>query len=61
MNMRELDPVRKSRLAVRNACTVAGRCPDCGCAGRLDRIADGIYRLTFEHEPSCVVLTDEEA
>ena len=58
----ELDEATKDALAIRNACTVEGRCPDCGAVGELHSDAlDGLFHYTFRHEPWCGALTDEAA
>jgi hypothetical protein len=52
----------KNGLAIRNAASTSGVCPDCGTRGRIagpDR--DGIYHVIFEHEPDCSVVSDGEA
>jgi hypothetical protein len=56
-------PELKNALAIRNACTTEGRCPDCGAVGELNPDADypGIFHYTFRHEPWCGALTDEAA
>jgi hypothetical protein len=44
----------KNALAIRNAATTSGACPDCGARGELtgpDR--DGCLHLTFRHESHC--------
>jgi hypothetical protein len=57
------DEATKNVTAIRNACLVEGRCPECGVVGVLgaDPNYDGIYHLTFEHEAWCRALTDEAA
>jgi hypothetical protein len=59
----DADETLKNGLALRNACAVDGRCPDCGAFGELDLEPDeiGVYHLTFRHERTCGVLTDEQA
>lgn len=56
-------PARKDALAIRNACTVQGRCPCCGAIGELEADAEiaGLSHLTFRHEDWCDVFTDGEA
>ena len=52
----------KNALAIRNACTTSGRCPDCHARGRLHGPdADGFLHLVFAHENDCAVLLDPEA
>ena len=52
----------KSALAIRNACAVEGRCPDCGARVELrGPDENGILHLTFEHEAGCAVLLGPEA
>jgi hypothetical protein len=57
----ELGDEVKDALALRNACSVEGRCPDCGAVGVItaDASCAGIFHLTFEHESDCGALTDE--
>jgi len=59
----ELDDETKNALAIRNACSVEGRCPCCGALGEIEPDAEyeGIYHYTFRHEPWCGALTDEAA
>jgi hypothetical protein len=52
----------KNAIAVRNACSVRGRCPDCGAHGQLaGPDALGYLHLVFLHERGCDALTDEAA
>jgi hypothetical protein len=53
---------RKNGLAIRNAATTSGVCPDCGARGEI-RGPDGqrFLHLVFEHEHGCGVLSDPEA
>lgn len=52
----------KNGLAIRNAATTSGVCPDCGARGEL-RGPDkhGLLHLCFVHEDECAVLLDPEA
>jgi hypothetical protein len=54
-----LDATIKNGLAIRNACAVDGRCPDCGVVGVISVDADGLYHLTFQHDDVCRVLRDD--
>jgi hypothetical protein len=52
----------KNGLAIRNAATTSGQCPDCCAHGEIagpDR--HGFMHLTFCHEAGCGVLHDGEA
>lgn len=51
----------KNALALRNACTVNGRCPSCGAVASRFRVEHGIHHATFEHEDWCRALVDGEA
>ena len=52
----------KNALAVRNAASTSGTCPDCGATGETSGPdAAGFLHLTFRHEPHCAALTDENA
>jgi hypothetical protein len=52
----------KNALAIRNACTTEGRCPNCGAEGEVTGPdASGCLHLTFRHEDGCGVLRDPEA
>lgn len=59
----DLAEATKDALAIRNACAVEGRCPDCGTMGEIhpDAEYDGLFHYTFRHEPWCGALTDEAA
>ena len=48
----DLDPVEKNALAIRNQCTLEGRCPVCGTVGVIHEDPDhrGIFHYTFMHE-----------
>jgi hypothetical protein len=62
--IRDDQPVAiKNALAIRNACATEGVCPVCGAVGVVspDAKFDGIFHMTFQHEPSCPALTDEAA
>jgi hypothetical protein len=62
--IRDEHPVAiKNALAIRNACATEGVCPACGAVGVVapDAKFDGVFHLTFQHEPSCPALTDEAA
>lgn len=56
-------PAHKNALAIRNACTVEGRCPCCGTVGEITPDAEiaGFYHQTFRHEDWCAVLRDGDA
>ena len=51
----DLDAATKNRRAVRNACAIEGKCPDCGAVGTLrpDGKTPGLWRYRFEHEHWC--------
>ncbi len=49
----------KNALAIRNAASASGRCPDCGALGTIERVAAGVFSATFRHEPGCGALTDD--
>ena len=51
----------KNALAIRNAASASGKCPDCGALGTIERVSHGVYSVTFRHEPDCGALTDEAA
>jgi hypothetical protein len=53
----------KNAIAIRNACSVEGRCSACGVSGvaSADPTHAMVFHYTFEHEPSCPALTDEAA
>jgi hypothetical protein len=57
------DEALKDGLAIRNACAVEGRCPDCGAVGVVtaDPADPRLFHLTFEHEDACRVLRDDGA
>jgi hypothetical protein len=59
----ELDPETKNALAIRNAASADGVCPDCGAEPQLyrDLEHERIMHLVFEHEPDCHALTDGAA
>jgi len=50
----------KNGIAIRNACATEGVCPDCGARGEFSADADNPkhVHVTFQHEPSCAVVTD---
>lgn len=52
----------KDGLAIRNACSVRGICPDCGATGEITtgQHDDGFHHITFLHEDWCRVLRDGE-
>lgn len=56
----ELDGAAKDALALRNAATVARRCPGCGARAQVTRVptAGEPGHLTFWHEPTCRALYD---
>jgi hypothetical protein len=49
----------KNGLAVRNACAVDGRCPECGAVGEVSRFGALAFRCTFTHEDGCAALLEE--
>ena len=56
-----LDPEIKNALAIRNATSTSGICPDCGATGRSHRNPgepENVWHITFAHEPECAVLAD---
>ena len=57
----DLDETTKSALAIRNAASASGKCPDCGALGTVSAVSAGVYSITFRHEPDCGALTDDEA
>lgn len=59
----DLDVETKNALAIRNAASTSGRCPDCGAEPELyrDREHEGIWHAVFRHEPNCGALTDAPA
>jgi hypothetical protein len=58
----DLDPATKNGLAIRNAASTSGVCPDCGARGQIvGPDADGCWHLVFEHENDCGALLDGEA
>jgi len=59
----ELDDKTKNALAIRNACSVEGRCPCCGVEDELhpEPVLEGVWRYVFRHESWCGALTDEAA
>lgn len=58
-----LDEATKNGLAIRNAASTTGTCPDCGAEANLhhDPEHDGVYHLVFQHEHHCRALTDGAA
>lgn len=48
----------KNAMAIRNACSVEMRCPDCGCTPTFNVDKHGILHATFQHEDGCACLTD---
>lgn len=57
----DLDERTKNALAIRNAATTSGVCPDCGARPYLtgpDR--HGFLHLTFEHDEHCRAFRDED-
>jgi hypothetical protein len=59
----DLDPALKNALAIRNAATVQGVCPDCGAEPEFRRDAHRakVFHVTFRHEHWCGCLTDDAA
>lgn len=59
----DLDEETKNALAIRNAASTTGRCPDCGVTPTvyLDREFESVAHAVFEHEPTCRSLTDGAA
>lgn len=57
----ELDVRTKNMLAVRNGCTVDGRCPACGGLSRVypDPELEGVWHVVFQHEDDCPALDVE--
>jgi len=56
----DLNPAIKNAIAIRNAASTSGKCPDCGAVGEETGPDDlGVYHLTFRHESWCGALTDE--
>lgn len=52
----------KNALAIRNAASAAGTCPDCGARANLTGPdQQGFLHLTFLHEVRCGVLRDGQA
>jgi hypothetical protein len=49
----------KNGLAVRNACAVDGRCPECGAVGEVRGFGAMAYRCTFTREDGCAALLEE--
>jgi hypothetical protein len=49
----------KNGLAIRNAASASGVCPNCRAKGELTGPdALGFFRITFRHETSCRALLD---
>lgn len=50
----------KNGLAIRNAASVSGVCPDCGAVPEIRRDSeyDRIWHAVFEHGPGCRAITD---
>lgn len=50
-----LDPEAMNAIAVSNACSVNGECPDCGAEAELHRdpILEQLAHVVFFHEPWC--------
>lgn len=59
----EADEATKNALAIRNACSVEGKCPSCGAEPELylNRELEGVFHLVFWHEDDCPATTDEAA
>jgi len=59
----DLDAEMKNALAIRNAASTNGVCPDCGAEAEIyrDHIDDRILHAVFQHEPDCGALTDGAA
>jgi hypothetical protein len=59
----ELDEQTKNALAIRNAASTSGVCPDCGTAATVyrDRRHPRLFHAVFAHEPGCRCLTDGAA
>ena len=58
----ELDEATKDGLAIRNAASTSGVCPDCGAKGELEGPDEhGLLHLTFRHEDACHAFLDEDA
>ena len=59
----DLDEETKNALAIRNAASTNGRCPDCGVEAELHRDPESelLFHAVFEHEPTCRSLTDGAA
>ena len=58
-----LDEHTKNALAIRNAASITGTCPDCGATPELHRDTRdaGIYHGVFRHGHTCRVFTDGAA
>lgn len=59
----DLEPEIKNALAIRNAASTTGRCPDCGAEPAIHRDPENelLIHAVFEHEPECRALTDKTA
>ncbi len=55
-----LDEETKNGLAIRNAASTSGRCPDCGAEAEIHRDPEyeRLFHAVFAHEPECHALTD---
>ncbi len=58
-----LDEETKNGLAIRNAASANGICPDCGTVGQLhpDKQLARVWHLVFEHQFECRAATDGQA
>ena len=56
----DLDAETKNALAIRNAASASGICPDCGTVGQLhpDKQLARVWHLVFEHQFGCRAATD---
>lgn len=58
-----LDAETKNALAIRNAASTEGRCPDCGAEPEIhpDTELPGLWHAVFRHETYCRAYTDGDA